>query len=97
MLLLDEPTRGLDATLRQELYSLLAEVSTPVLLVTHDLDECYALGHHMLVLREGHVIQSGPPLQVAEAPATAEVARQIGRAHVELQSLEAISVAVFCV
>ena len=82
LLLLDEPTRGLDATLRQELYTLLAEVETPVLLVTHDLDEAYALGTQMLVMREGHVIQTGPPAEVAAAPATAEVARLLGTYNV---------------
>ncbi len=82
LLLLDEPTRGLDAPLRQELYTLLAEIQTPILFVTHDLDEACALGTHMLVMCEGRVIQSGPPQQVAAAPATAEVARLLGNYNV---------------
>ena len=82
LLLLDEPSRGLDAPLRQELYSVLSEVRTPVLLVTHDLDECYALADRMLVMREGRVAQSGTPREVAEAPATAQVARLLGTYNV---------------
>ena len=38
-----------------------ADFKTPVLLVTHDLDECFELGEEMLVLREGRIVQSGAP------------------------------------
>lgn len=78
LLLLDEPARGLDAPLRQELYSILAELTTPLLLVTHDLDECHALADRMFVMREGRVAQTGTPREVAAAPATAQVARLLG-------------------
>lgn len=82
LLLLDEPARGLDAPLRQELYSVLAELRTPVLLVTHDLDECYALGERMVVMREGRAVQSGTPEEVADAPVNADVARLLGNYNV---------------
>ncbi len=82
LLLLDEPARGLDAPLRAELYSLLrqvlAEFRTPVLLVTHDLAECFELADQMLVLREGRIVQSGTPPQIAQHPANLEVARLLG-------------------
>ena len=32
---------------------------SPILLVTHDLEECFDLGDEMLVLREGRIVQSG--------------------------------------
>ena len=82
VLLLDEPGRGLDAVLRAELYATLREVrasfGTPMLLVSHDLDECFALGDHMLVLINGRVVQTGAPAQVAALPANLEVARLLG-------------------
>jgi len=82
LLLLDEPARGLDAPLRSELYQLLRQVRAgfqiPVLLVTHDLDECFELGDEMLVLRDGRLVQSGPPRSVADKPASVEVARLLG-------------------
>src|SRR5262249_9577185 len=63
VLLLDEPAQGLDAPLRAELYDTLRQVradfKTPILLVTHDLDECFELGEEMLVLSEGRLVQSG--------------------------------------
>lgn len=82
LLLLDEPARGLDAVLRAELYDVLrqvrAEYSIPVVLVTHDLDECFALGDSMLVIREGRIVQSGTPRRILEQPAGVEVARLLG-------------------
>ena len=82
VLLLDEPARGLDAPLRAELYEVLRQVraqfGTPVLLVTHDLDECFELGDAMLVVREGRVVQEGSPRDVAGRPANLEVARLLG-------------------
>jgi molybdate transport system ATP-binding protein len=82
LLLLDEPARGLDAPLRADLYNVIREVrkafQIPVVLVTHDLEECFALGDEMHVLREGRIVQSGTPESVVERPATLEVARLLG-------------------
>jgi molybdate transport system ATP-binding protein len=82
MLLLDEPARGLDAPLRAELYDILRQVQTefriPALLVTHSLEECFELADEMLILREGRLVQSGPPAQICEQPASLELARLLG-------------------
>jgi molybdate transport system ATP-binding protein len=95
LLLLDEPARGLDPALRRELYDALrqvrAEFQTPMLLVTHDLEECFALGEHMLVLRDGKVAQAGAPLEIYERPANVEVARLLGifnLVQVEIRALD---------
>ena len=82
LLLLDEPARGLDAPLRAELYAVLrqvrSEINIPILLVTHDVEECFELGDTMLVLRNGRLVQSGSPRKVADQPAGVEVARLLG-------------------
>jgi len=82
LLLLDEPARGLDAPLRAELYALLrkirAEFAIPILLVTHDLDECFELAEEMLILRDGRIVQSGAPREILEQPSSVEVARLLG-------------------
>ncbi len=82
LLLLDEPAQGLDAPLRAEFYEVLRQVradfKTPVVLVTHDLDECFELGEEMLILREGKIVQSGPPRKILDQPANIEVARLLG-------------------
>src|SRR5271170_8264234 len=82
ILLLDEPGQGLDAPLKAEFYEVLRQVradfKTPVLLVTHDLDECFELGEEMLILREGKIVQSGSPRKIFDQPANVEVARLLG-------------------
>jgi molybdate transport system ATP-binding protein len=82
LLLLDEPAQGLDVPLRAEFYEVLRQVradfKTPVLLVTHDLDECFELGEEMLILRDGKIVQSGPPRNILDQPANIEVARLLG-------------------
>ena len=81
-LLLDEPARGLDAPLRFDLYDIVrgirAEFDIPVVLVTHSLDECFELADEMFVLRDGRIVQSGPPSAVCTKPATLDTARLLG-------------------
>ncbi|MGH9559644.1 MAG: ABC transporter ATP-binding protein [Bryobacteraceae bacterium] len=83
LLLLDEPAQGLDAPLRAELYDILRQVrvefKTPVLLVTHDLEECFELAEEMLVLLAGKIVQTGTPREILDRPASVEVARLLGR------------------
>jgi molybdate transport system ATP-binding protein len=82
LLLLDEPARGLDAPLRAELYSLLRQIRPefriPILLVTHDLEECFELAEDMLIIREGRIVQSDSPRKILDQPANVEVARLLG-------------------
>lgn len=86
ILLLDEPSQGLDATLRNELYAVLRQVrsefKTPILLVTHDLEESFELGDELFVLYQGRLIQHGSPKEVLSKPATAEVAELLGHKNV---------------
>lgn len=83
ILLLDEPSSGLDAPLREELYAVLDEVRTgfkiPILLVTHDLDEAMQLGEEMFILHSGRVVQQGAPGELLDRPASEEVAALLGR------------------
>jgi ABC-type Fe3+/spermidine/putrescine transport system ATPase subunit len=94
LLLLDEPARGLDPTLRAGFYAALRqarnEFGTPALLVTHDLNECFELGDEMLVVREGRVEQCGPPRKILDQPASLEVARLLGRFNIMPVEIEAL-------
>ena len=84
VLLLDEPARGLDAPLRDDLYGLLRELRgefrVPILLVTHDLDAAFAVGDEMLVFESGRIAQHGKPLAVLRQPVSEPVARLFGYA-----------------
>lgn len=58
VLLLDEPTRGVDVAARAETYGVLRQLTdagTAVLLVNSDLPELLGLADRLLVLREGQV------------------------------------------
>ena len=82
MLLLDEPLAALDARtrleVRSELRQHLREFGGPSLVVTHDALDALVLGDRILVLEGGRTVQSGPPAEVAQRPATEYVARLVG-------------------
>ncbi|HUY46765.1 MAG TPA: ATP-binding cassette domain-containing protein [Streptosporangiaceae bacterium] len=62
LLLLDEPTTGLDPTGRREVWDAvraLAAAGTDVLLTTHYLDEADELADHVVVIDHGRAIASG--------------------------------------
>ncbi|MFF4196191.1 sugar ABC transporter ATP-binding protein [Nonomuraea sp. NPDC001831] len=62
LLLLDEPTRGVDVGARAELYAVirdLADQGIGVLLVSSEVPEVLGLADRVLVLREGAVIHEG--------------------------------------
>lgn len=72
LIMLDEPLGALDRTLRtklsDELRYLLQQIDIPVIYVTHDQDEAFAIADRILVLHEGHIIQSGKPSDVYSQP-----------------------------
>ncbi|NUO98659.1 MAG: sugar ABC transporter ATP-binding protein [Nonomuraea sp.] len=69
LLLLDEPTRGVDVGARAELYAVirdLAEQGIGVLLVSSEVPEVLGLADRVLVLREGAVIHEGDATELDE-------------------------------
>jgi molybdate transport system ATP-binding protein len=82
LLLLDEPLSALDTPtrlkLRTELRRLLERSRIPAIIVTHDRDEALALADQVVVLVDGTVRQVGPPAEVFDRPAHADVARIVG-------------------
>jgi len=59
VLLLDEPTRGVDVGARHTIHEFICSVArdgTAILLISSDLDEVLALAHEVLVMRSGRVV-----------------------------------------
>ena len=82
LLLLDEPTRGLDARLRASFYQILlstkAKLKVPMIMVTHALDECFELADTVCAIDRGRLLQTGPKEQVIARPGSIELARLLG-------------------
>jgi molybdate transport system ATP-binding protein len=82
VLLLDEPFSAVDAPSRTSLYRELANLrnslSTPMVLVTHDLNEARRLADRVVILDAGATLQSGTPEQVFSRPRNARVAELVG-------------------
>lgn len=60
LLVLDEPSSGLDPRARLELLRILQELPTALLLATHDLDFALQLCSRCLILEKGHIVSDGP-------------------------------------
>lgn len=87
VLLLDEPLGSLDTALRQALLAdmgaIFAEADIPVLYVTHDPDEAFAIADSITVLTStGTVDAEGTPRSLWTTPPTAMTARLLGRESV---------------
>lgn len=69
VLLLDEPTRGVDVGARAEIYSLirdLAAAGTAVVVVSSEIDEVLGMSDRVLVISEGQVVFTGPAESIDE-------------------------------
>ena len=72
VLLADEPTTALDVTVQRDILDLLQQLRDErglgVLFVTHDLDVVRDIADHVVVMRYGEVVESGPCQGVMNAP-----------------------------
>jgi len=64
ILVLDEPSAGLDPAARRRLISLLRSFSHTKVIATHDLDLVLDVCSRVLVLHRGRVEADGPPAQI---------------------------------
>jgi putative phosphonate transport system ATP-binding protein len=75
LVLMDEPTGGLDVSVQAKLLDLLRglvdELGLAVVVVTHDLGVARLLAHRLLVMKDGKVVEHGLTDQVLDDPAHA--------------------------
>ena len=67
VLLLDEPTAGLDVPSRVELHSLMRELQaagTTIILATHDMAEAEEMSDRVAILLRGKIAATGTPLEL---------------------------------
>jgi glycine betaine/proline transport system ATP-binding protein len=74
----DEPFSALDPLIRRDMQNevirLHKEVGKTMIFITHDLAEALKLGDHIVIMRDGAIVQAGRPEEVVGAPADAYVA-----------------------
>ncbi len=64
ILVLDEPSTGLDALGRRQLISLLKELNHTLILATHDLEMVLELCERVIVLHKGKIAADGPTAEI---------------------------------
>lgn len=80
--LFDEPLSNLDAKLRSEMRTAIKKLHTTLktttIYVTHDQIEAMTLADRIVIMKLGHIMQVGSPIEVYEQPANLFVATFIG-------------------
>jgi lipooligosaccharide transport system ATP-binding protein len=96
LVLLDEPTVGLDPQVRQELWALidaLRSEGTTILMSTHYIEEAQRLADTVLIMSHGRGVASGPPAELVREHAGREVLEVYGPperlAEVQVEAAEA--------
>jgi len=76
VVLLDEPTAGIDPTGRQLVRQLVADLKTAgvaVIVTTHDLEEAEKTADLVVIIDRGRVVASGTPVELMRSAGTAEI------------------------
>ncbi|MEX1215947.1 glycine betaine/L-proline ABC transporter ATP-binding protein [Saccharospirillum sp.] len=72
IMLMDEAFSALDPLIRTDMQDLLIELQRElkktVVFITHDLDEALKLADHLVILKEGYVVQQGEPQEILMQP-----------------------------
>ncbi|MGO2083825.1 ABC transporter ATP-binding protein [Vagococcus sp.] len=86
VLLLDEPLSALDLKLRTDMQAELRELQQRLgitfIFVTHDQEEALAMSDEIFVLNNGHIEQSGSPVDIYDEPINRFVANFIGESNI---------------
>ncbi|SEO27957.1 glycine betaine/proline transport system ATP-binding protein [Pseudorhodobacter antarcticus] len=73
IMLMDEAFSALDPLIRTDMQNLLnelqAELQKTIVFITHDLDEALKLADHLVILKDGFVVQQGEPQNILLNPA----------------------------
>ncbi|MDX1633825.1 MAG: betaine/proline/choline family ABC transporter ATP-binding protein [Marinobacter sp.] len=72
IMLMDEAFSALDPLIRSDMQDLLLELQDElqktIVFITHDLDEALKLADHLVILKDGHIVQQGEPQKILLEP-----------------------------
>ncbi|HVU16681.1 MAG TPA: ABC transporter ATP-binding protein [Candidatus Didemnitutus sp.] len=97
LVILDEPTAGLDPSARRELQDLIHSLRAggrAVVLTTHDLDEAARLCDRIAILDHGRVVAAGAPADIVNAsglPARVRVRLRRESDHAKMHGLQGLT------
>lgn len=81
-ILMDEPFSALDPISREqlqdELVRLQTEINKTIVFVTHDMDEALKIADHIIIMKDGEIVQQGSPDDLISNPANEFVKEFIG-------------------
>jgi lipooligosaccharide transport system ATP-binding protein len=95
LVLLDEPTVGLDPQVRQELWALIDRLraeGTSILMSTHYIEEAERLADRVTIMSHGKAVAEGPPHELVREYAGAEALEVYGP-QARLREVEGIAAA----
>ena len=81
LVLLDEPTVGLDPQVRQELWALIDALraeGTTILMSTHYIEEAQRLADTVMIMSHGKAVAAGPPAELVSSTPASEVLEVYG-------------------
>lgn len=90
LLIVDEPTAGLDPAERNRFYNILSEISedTIVILSSHIVDDIKELCNNMAVINQGKVLMTGRPLELISTLKNKVYSKEISREELSLYKQE---------
>jgi len=72
IMLMDEAFSALDPLIRTDMQNLLLELQKDlhktIVFITHDLDEALKIADHLVILKDGHIVQQGEPQDILLNP-----------------------------
>ena len=87
IIILDEPTAGVDVELRRDLWKYLRDLhykGKTILLTTHYIEEAELLCENVAIIDEGRILKEGPPKILTQELGTAGISINIGNTNQKL-------------
>lgn len=82
LLLMDEPFSALDNVIREKLREMVLQINQefnlPIIFITHDLNEAYAIGNKVAIMDKGKILRIGTGDEIFQRPNTVSIAKFIG-------------------
>jgi ABC-2 type transport system ATP-binding protein len=90
IIILDEPTAGVDVQLRHDLWQYLRDLHAlgkTILLTTHYIEEAELLCENVAIINNGKILKEGSPIELTRELGTAGISVQLGHGEYDFDSV----------